>query len=207
VINNGHIDSFFDVMFEVERMDGTTFWSELQPAPLLAPGETAEITYSPLALTEEGDFDTRVTVMLPGDANPDNDTAPGSFSVAGPGGTVGCSIAAVPSIGTVPFTTQFTVSLENLYTGQIRRMAAHIDVTLASGGYFPNWRVGSTNIAAGSNYLAVWNQGIPALGTLIGDNLFFLDARDVTPAPYNQPPYPPAGDTCTSSQVVTAAGP
>ncbi len=206
VTNLGHIDSFFDVMFRVERMDGTPFWSETVAGPTLAPGESAEVAFSPLELVEGGDFRTIATVMLAGDANPDNDVAFGSFSVASPG-TVGCSLATVPPSGMVPFTTQFTVNLDNLYFGLTRRMAAHLDVTLAHGGFYPNWRAGFTNIAAGGSSITVWNQNIPVLGTLIGDNLFVLHVQDVTPSPYNQPPYPPAGDTCVSQQILTASAP
>jgi hypothetical protein len=34
-----------------------------------------------------------------------------------------------------------------------------------------------------------------------------LSAMDVTPSPYNQPPYPPSGDTCTQTNVVNAHAP
>ncbi len=206
VINNGHIDSFFDIMFEVERMDGTPYWGEVMTGPVLAPGESTEVVFSPLELFEAGDFTTIVTVLLPEDANPDNDVAFGSFSVSSPG-TVGCSISLVPPAGVVPFTTQIAVNLDNFYIGQIRRMAAHLAVTLANGAYFPNWRAGYTNIPAGEGYFIAWILGVPALGTLIGDNLIVLDVEDVTPAPYNQPPYPPAGDTCSSQQILTASAP
>ena len=77
----------------------------------------------------------------------------------------------------------------------------------AGGGYFPNWRAGYTNIAAGSSYISSWNQNIPALGMLIGDNIFSLAVEDVTPSPYNQPPYPPSGDTGTANCTVTGVAP
>ncbi len=48
---------------------------------------------------------------------------------------------------------------------------------------------------------------IPALGSVIGVNLFELVGEDVTPAPFNQPPYPPAGDTATASCMVTGVAP
>ncbi len=48
---------------------------------------------------------------------------------------------------------------------------------------------------------------IPGLGSVLGDNTFSLVAEDVTPAPYNQPPYAPAGDTDSAQCVVTAAAP
>lgn len=121
--------------------------------------------------------------------------------------TISATISVDPSSGTLPFTTQFTVQLNNDYDGQNRRMAAHIDATLASGGTFPNWRAGFTNVAASDSYLCSWNQNIPALATLLGDNVFTLVAEDVTPAPYNQPPYPPAGDTAISTCTVTGIAP
>jgi len=124
-----------------------------------------------------------------------------------PTGTVDCSYLCNPSSGTVPFPTTMTVTLTNLYTEQVRRMSGHIDVTLASSTFFANWRAGFTNIASGGSYSVSWNTTIPALGTVVGDNLFELIAEDVTPAPYNQPPYPAAGDTATDSCTVTAHAP
>jgi hypothetical protein len=48
---------------------------------------------------------------------------------------------------------------------------------------------------------------IPASGAVIGANTFTLHAQDVTPSPFNQPPYPPAGDTAVCQQTVTASAP
>jgi hypothetical protein len=88
--------------------------------------------------------------------------------------TVAGDLTCLPSAGTVPFATSMTVTLANLYADQIRRFAGRIDVTLAGGGTFPNWRAGYTNVAAGDRYVTSWNQNIPSMGTLIGDNLFLL---------------------------------
>ncbi len=121
--------------------------------------------------------------------------------------TISASITALPSIGTVPFSTMMTVYLQNNYDEQNRRMAARISVVLANKAYFPNWRAGYTNLAPGENYTISWMQNIPALGTVIGENRFRLIAEDVTPPPYNHPPYVPAGDTDTSLQIVTAYAP
>ncbi len=112
--------------------------------------------------------------------------------------TVNARLTCFPDMGPLPFSSQITVTLDNLYTGQTRRMAAVIDVTLASGAVYGNWRAGFTNIAAGGEYTTSWNQNFPVLGTLVGLNQFDLLAVDVTPAPYNQPPYPFAGDTSTT---------
>jgi len=123
------------------------------------------------------------------------------------GETVSASIVCLPASGTLPFTTQMSVSLDNLYAGQIRRIAGRIDVVLAGGGSISSWRAGYTNVAAGASYDAVWNTTIPALGAVVGPNAFTLSVEDVTVAPYNQPPYPPAGDTATAACTVTGAAP
>ncbi len=131
-----------------------------------------------------------------------SDNESGAASVAGSSSTVSATLSCLPSSGTLPFTTTISAELINLYTGQTRRLAARFDVSLAGGGYFSNWRAGYTNVAAGSSYSTSWNQAIPALGALVGSNLFTLRATDVTPAPYNQPPYPPAGDSDTAQCTV-----
>jgi hypothetical protein len=121
--------------------------------------------------------------------------------------TVSASLSCAPDVGTLPFITGFTVQLTNQYDGLTRRIAGRINVTLANGTSYGNWRAGSTNIAAGSTYVTSWNQPIPALAPLVGDNLFRLVAADVTPAPWNQPPYPPAGDTDSDTATLTGIAP
>ncbi len=122
-------------------------------------------------------------------------------------GSVSASLACIPVLGTLPFATAMEVTLANRFVSQTRRIAGRIHVQLAGGGFFSNWRAGYTNVAGGSSYTTSWSQTIPALGSLIGDNHFILGAEDVTAAPYNQPPYPPAGDTDTASCTVTGIAP
>lgn len=124
-----------------------------------------------------------------------------------PGETVSVALDCSPSSGTVPFQSLITLTLDNLYQGQRRRIAGRIDVTLAGGAWFPGWRAGYTNVAAGESFASTFGLTIPALGSVIGDNHFLLLAEDVTPAPYNQPPYPPAGDTASDSCTVTGIAP
>jgi len=121
-----------------------------------------------------------------------------------PSSTVVPAIDCTPEELTLPNSSTFTVSLTNTYLGQTRRMAARININLASGASVSNWRGGYTNIAAGASYVTTWNQNFPALGSLVGDNEFVLVAEDVTPAPFNQPPYPPAGDA--DSHICTVTG-
>jgi len=121
--------------------------------------------------------------------------------------TVSAALTCVPASGTLPFTTQMMVTLENLLPSQTRSLAAHLDVLLAGGQSYSYWRAGYSNVDGGASFVTSWNQYLPALGTLLGGNQFTLVAEDVTPAPYNQPPYPPAGHTATDVCVVTGVSP
>ncbi len=121
--------------------------------------------------------------------------------------TVDASFTCAPDSGIVPFQTLMTVALDNLYPLQIRRVAGRIDIELANGSSYPNWRAGYTNIQPGETFTTSWVQNIPALGSVVGNNTFGLLAEDVTPPPYNQPPYAPSGDTATDVCTVTAVAP
>ncbi len=96
-----------------------------------------------------------------------------------------------------------TVELANLYGGQTRRLAGRLELDLAGGQHYGSWRAGWSNIGPSNSYLTSWGQFIPALGSLVGVNTFTLLAEDVTPAPYNQPPYPAAGDQASDNCTVT----
>ena len=112
----------------------------------------------------------------------------------------------VPDTGVVPFSSQFYVTLSNL-TAQDRRAAAKIDAVIGNGNSYSNWKSGWTNLGDSEVFATDWSQNIPALGSVIGSNVFTLVAEDVTPPPFNQPPYSPSGDTATDSCVVTATMP
>lgn len=122
-------------------------------------------------------------------------------------GTVSASLSCLPSSGTVPFATGMQVMLTNLYSGQSRRVAGRLDVLLAGGANYGNWRAGYTNLGPGESWSASWNTTIPALGSVIGENSFTLVAVDVTPSPFNQPPYPPDGDSDQAVCLVTGVAP
>ncbi len=112
-----------------------------------------------------------------------------------------------PSAGIVAFSTRMRVALDSCVPGPMRRIATHIDVQTGGGAFYANWREGYADVGPGSRLVDSWFQNIPALGSVLGENRFVLVAEDVTPAPYNQPPYPPAGDTATAFCVVTAVAP
>ncbi len=123
---------------------------------------------------------------------------------------IDCDYTVTPWAGTVPFQTMHRITLFNSLVGGLawtRRHAARIAVTIGNGTTYNPWRTGFTNIAPGSYYVTTFPLTMPALGSVIGTNSFKLMTRDVTPAPYNQPPNPPAGSTCTRTNVVTANAP
>lgn len=126
------------------------------------------------------------------------------------GTTIDCAYAVTPLSGTVPFQTVHRVTLSNLLAGGpawTRRIAGRIAVTIAGGTTYDPWRAGYTNVAPSATHLVQFPVIIPALATVAGENTFVLTAMDVTPAPYNQPPYPESGETCTGTNVVTAHAP
>jgi len=86
-------------------------------------------------------------------------------------------------------------------------VAARIAVVTGNGNTYNQWRRGFTNVAAGDSFLKQFPVNLPPSAVVIGSNTFTLYTEDVTPAPYNQPPYPPSGDTCTATNVVVANAP
>ncbi len=137
------------------------------------------------------------------------DTLPwqGSCLVTGgPLQTLSVGFSAVPDSGTVPFTSTLQVTLTNL-TAENRRAAGQIDVLPAGGSPVTNWRAGWTNLAPLEVFTTGWNQSFPALGSLIGSNLFTLTGADTTPPPYNQPPYAPSGSSDTASFTLSCTAP
>jgi len=127
-----------------------------------------------------------------------------TVSVSGFGTTITSSITCNPDTGSLPYVLQLWPHLCN--TNNItRQIAGHIDLNIGNGSNYSYWRSGYTNVAAADCFLQVFNVNMPALGSLVGDNTFTLVGEDVTPAPYNQPPYSPAGDTAISACTTTAS--
>lgn len=116
--------------------------------------------------------------------------------------TLNCS----PTTGTLPFLLRLGVIFDNL-ADNYRTFAGRIDVTLASGGLFTNYRAGYTNLLPSEHWEVYWHQNLPNYGTIVGENAFLLTVMDVTPSPYNQPPFWPSGDTDTDACTVTGIAP
>ncbi len=117
--------------------------------------------------------------------------------------TVGATIICQPSLGLLPFATTMTVTLSNLYADQLRRVAGRIDIELGDGSTVSGWRTGYANVLPLDGLVVSWNQALPALGALEGSDRFHFLVEDVTPTPYNQPPYWPSGGQDTDSCEVT----
>jgi len=135
-----------------------------------------------------------------------SDVAP----VGGPAGTIDCAYTITPLVGTVPFQMIHRADLTNILSGGsalTRRVSARITVTLGNGDFINPWKSGFVNILPGVNFVSQWPLNFPAIGTVIGNNTFTMTAMDVTPSPFNQPPYPPSGQTCTETNVVVANAP
>jgi hypothetical protein len=111
-----------------------------------------------------------------------------------------------PQSGTLPFSLRLGVIMDNLVENY-RTFAGRVDVTIASGSAFTRWRAGYTNLLPFEHHEFWFSQNLPNVGTLVGMNTFKLSIMDVTPAPYNQPPFWPSGDTDTDSCTVTGIAP
>ncbi len=120
--------------------------------------------------------------------------------------TIVDDVSCIPAAGTVPFITHMNYTITNT-CDSFRRVATQVDLDLASGKHIANWRRGYQVIQPQQNVVTQWNQTLPALGYVIGDNLFTFMSRDVTPAPYNQPPHAPSGSTNSDKCTVTGAAP
>ena len=83
VMNAGHIDSFFDVFFEIEDSGGSPVVSDSTSVAGLPPGATQRIQFSPLTLVTPGPYTARITIGLAQDADVSNDISSASFEVTG----------------------------------------------------------------------------------------------------------------------------
>lgn len=78
VRNGGHIDSFFDVTFEIPDFPAIT---ETISVGSLAPGEMTTVTFGPQSIVTGGTFETKSFITLLGDADPENDVSTGTVTI------------------------------------------------------------------------------------------------------------------------------
>ncbi len=131
----------------------------------------------------ENDYNLTLTVTLSGD-------------------TMHTIIGCVPESGTLPYTVQLWPQLcnDDWFT---RRLHGKLNVTLASGTTYFNWRAGATNVSPGYCYNTPFGVNLPDVPGVHGVNTFTLIGTDITAAPYNQPPYSPSGSTDSDSCSTT----
>lgn len=209
VENSGDI-SGHNIEVELTLPAGMTLMAGDNPQALgsLAASASAEASWTVQAPAgPEGwyDFSAASTSSSYGIAQSGADTG-STYVSASPTGTIAVALTTLPSSGTLPFISSFTAELVN-HAGTFRRAAARINVVIGNGSVFGNWRGGWTNLDPGETWSTSWNQPFPGLATVVGDNVFTLVGEDVTPSPYNQPPYLPAGDTATAVSTVTGIAP
>lgn len=117
------------------------------------------------------------------------------------------SLACVPDSGTLVFQTMKDMEVKNPCVSQYRRIAGRLDVERADGSMLTYRRHGWLNLPAGTAYARSWPLLLPPRPSMVGTNTFFLVGEDVTPPPYNLPPYRPSGETQVDTCTVTATLP
>ncbi len=204
----------------VEEMSWTveenTDWLTLTPQSGTSNGETDLVTVS-VDTTGLNDGSYLAAIILTATYGEDNLPLNNPviinviLDIAGGGPIIfDCDYTVLPSAGTVPFPVMHRITLTNTLTGgqvYTRRVAARLKVTIGNGTSYNPWRTGFTNIQPGSFYFTQFPVNFPAAVTVLGNNTFTMDTMDVTPSPYNQPPYPPSGQTCQKVNVVVANAP
>lgn len=185
-------DSFYDALVVSLDDDGGFNWSRLINGSAAGSGDSAES----VVFGEEGHI--YVGGFLVNDHGRD-------FAVIkiDTDNTVSAEIECIPDAGTLPFETMVSVGVFNAYRGQVRKASARIDLTLAGGRLISGWRSGYMNIQPNDGYETTILASIPLSFWTVGENRFRLVIEDTSPSPYNQPPYPPSGDTDTDLCIVT----
>ncbi len=121
--------------------------------------------------------------------------------------TISADLNCTPAAGTLPFTLVIGCTLTNNYEGLNRQGKAVLSIQLAGDGFISNWRSGTVGLGPGENFKTGFSQTIPALASMRGTSSLLLTVDDVTPPPYNQPPYPPSGDRDSDGCTVIGVAP
>ncbi len=108
--------------------------------------------------------------------------------------TIDATITCTPLYNTLPTTVNICVTIENLVDSP-RTVDGHIDLLLGSGEPLYEWRIRAVALPPLGSWEQCWNNQVLDLQSLEEKNIARLRVVDVTPPPYNQPPYPPSGST------------
>lgn len=120
--------------------------------------------------------------------------------------TIDCSLSCSPQTATAPFSWQIAVGLKNLRP-RPRRAAGRADLHFPDGSSWSDWRSGYYNLSGNSSQYISWSVNVPALRSVLGQLRLDLTVIDVTPPPWNQPPYAPSGDLVEESCASEVAMP
>jgi hypothetical protein len=102
-----------------------------------------------------------------------------------------------PRTITLPGSAQMSAGVTNVSYSR-REIAARLNAKLPDGTVVENLGFSHRVFEAGETYQKFWVKHFPNIDRLDGIVTFQLYALDVTPAPWNQPPYPPSGQMDTS---------
>jgi len=106
--------------------------------------------------------------------------------------TIGMNLSCSPPVLEVPTRCRISIHVANT-SHFFRHVDLGLNFRLPSGSVMENIRFGHFEFVPGGRSYDNWPHHIPALPSLVGTTAFVLHAVDVTPPPWNQPPYPPSG--------------
>jgi hypothetical protein len=106
--------------------------------------------------------------------------------------TIGATVTCDPQFNTLPATVNICVDIINLVDSP-RTVDGRIDVWLGNGDPLYEWRFRAIKLPPNGTWDRCWNNEMTDLQTLKDKNIVRLHVVDVTPPPFNQPPYPPSG--------------
>ncbi|MFH1509218.1 MAG: FG-GAP repeat protein [bacterium] len=115
---------------------------------------------------------------------------------------ISADLECLPPAGILPFDVDFYILLSKHYPNSLRTIYANIRVDLANGVVFENWKQGVKTLSSFNYFSYHFSQMLPRSASVFGNNVFTIYAEDITSPPYNQPPYPPSGQTDTDVCVV-----
>jgi len=111
--------------------------------------------------------------------------------------TIEAKIVCTPQVTTLPATVKSCVTITSLVDSP-RTVDGRIDLLYGGGMQVQNWRFLAVELDPFSSWDRCWTNEIPDFQSLVDKNIARLRVVDVTPPPYNQPPYPPSGSTAES---------
>ena len=122
--------------------------------------------------------------------------------------TLWTKFATTPPSGMLPVNVRCWLLLRQATNPPSTRVAAvNMGLRTAGGQYFQNWRSGELTVSPGQDTLEVWTQVLPNRWSFAGENLFLTRVVDITPPPYNLPPYQASGGSAIDTFTFTGIEP